>query len=140
MTTSGSRLASRVVVDSSAYTHLSGDDARVRAHLAAADVILVPVTVVGELEAGFAAGTRTRANLQKLEEFLAEEGVEVVPIDRDVARRYGQVFAQLRRAGTPISFNDMWIAATTMAIGGHLLTFDRDFSRVAALDCTVLKP
>lgn len=140
MKSSGSRLAPRLVLDSSAYSHLRGDDERVIEHLAAAEVILVPAIVVGELEAAFAAGTRSRENLQRLDEFLAEVGVEVVPMDREVARRYGQVFASLRRAGTPISVNDIWIAATALATGAHLLTFDADFRRVAGLDCSVLKP
>jgi tRNA(fMet)-specific endonuclease VapC len=46
---------------------------------------------------------------------------------------------ELRKAGTPIPTNDVWIAAITIDIGAHLLTFDSDFARVARLDCTVLK-
>ncbi len=55
-----------------------------------------------------------------------------------VARRYGRLIADLRRAGTPIPINDVWIAATALDCGGHLLTFDGDFKRVASLDYTVL--
>jgi hypothetical protein len=49
-----------------------------------------------------------------------------------VARRYGRLFADLRRAGTPIPINDIWIAATTLDCGGHLLTFDGDFKVIAS--------
>jgi tRNA(fMet)-specific endonuclease VapC len=55
-----------------------------------------------------------------------------------VAIRYGRFFADLRRAGTPIPTNDLWIAATALDSGAHLLTFDGDFERIAALDCTIL--
>jgi predicted nucleic acid-binding protein len=49
------------------------------------------------------------------------------------------VFAALRRAGTPIPVNDIWIAATTIDQGACLLTFDSDFERVAHLDCILLE-
>jgi predicted nucleic acid-binding protein len=44
----------------------------------------------------------------------------------------------LRRAGTPVPANDVWIAAVTMGTAGILVTFDSDFSRVPGLRCIVL--
>ena len=64
----------------------------------------------------------------------------VRPTSPEIARRYGEIFAQLRRAGTPIPINDVWIAATTLDCGGHLLTFDGDFRSVTGLEVTVLDP
>ena len=114
MKTSGPRLASNIVLDSSAYSHLRGGDERVVRHLAAADSILVPAIVVGELEAAFASGARTRANQQVLEDFLAEPAVHVIDVDRQVARQYARILSRLRRAGTPVGVNVIWIAATAM--------------------------
>ncbi|MEO6401169.1 MAG: PIN domain-containing protein, partial [Vicinamibacteria bacterium] len=59
------------------------------------------------------------------------------PTTAHVARRYGQIFAQQRRAGLPVPVNDMWIAAACIDCGGHLVTFDQDFARIAGLDRTV---
>ena len=56
------------------------------------------------------------------------------------ARRYGELFAELRAAGTPIPVNDIWIAATTMDAGAELVTFDSDFDRIARLERTILVP
>jgi len=95
------------------------------------------VTVVGELHAGFALGTRRRQNEESLAGLLREPFVEVLDVDSEVARQYGEIFAQLRRAGTPIPTNDIWIAATTLRAGGHLLTFDRDFEQVRGLPHTL---
>jgi tRNA(fMet)-specific endonuclease VapC len=108
--------------------------------VAAAEVVYIPAIVLGELEAGFRLGRRAEENRVTLSEFLAEPFVAVLPVSRRVARRYGQVFAQLRRAGTPIPVNDIWIAACTLERAAHLLTFDHDFERVENLDCTVLTP
>jgi len=70
---------------------------------------------------------------------LAEPFVTVIPTSRSVARHYGRIYAALRRAGTPIPVNAMWIAAATVDTGACLLTFDGDFTRVHGLDCTVLE-
>ena len=59
--------------------------------------------------------------------------------DRATVRYYARIFASLRRAGTPIPVNDVWIAAATMECNGHLPTFDRDFRRIADLDHTLLE-
>jgi tRNA(fMet)-specific endonuclease VapC len=106
--------------------------------IAASAVVHLPVTVIGELEAAFALGSRPQANLAALTEFLAEPYVSVLEVTHGVARRYGELFARLRRAGTPVPVNDVWIAAATVHCGGHLLTFDRDFERIPDLRCTVL--
>ncbi len=98
----------------------------------------MPATVLGELEAGFRVGRRYRENARDLAAFLREPIVRVVPTTADVARRYGQVFAQLRAVGTPIPVNDIWIAAAVFSCGAHLVTFDGDFARVRTLPHTLL--
>jgi tRNA(fMet)-specific endonuclease VapC len=128
----------RLVLDTSAYSHLRANHAAVLDQVAAAEVVHLPTIVLGELEAGFRLGRRTEENRVALSEFLSESFVVVLAVTPDVARRYGRIFADLRRAGTPIPVNDIWIAACALDAGAHLLTFDRDFEQVRQLDCTVL--
>ena len=125
-------------MDTSAYSRMRAGDMGLVELLAAAESLLMPVVVLGELEAAFELGSRARANRQALSEFLAEPFVDVLPVTTDVARRYGQLFAQQRRSGRPVPVNDLWIAAATVDCGGHLVTYDQDFGRIAALDCTIL--
>ena len=129
----------RLILDTSAYSRLRRGHEAVLDALAAAEVILVPATVLGELAAGFELGSRAKENRTVLTEFLDEPFVDVLETTSAVARHYGQVFARLRRAGRPIPVNDIWIAAATIASGGHLLTFDRDFRHVEGLDHTLLE-
>jgi len=142
MTSSGNERpnhVSRLVLDTSAYSQLRhGHDAVLDA-VAAAGAVLLPVTVLGELEAGFNLGTRAKENYTTLAEFLDEPFVAVLTATPSVARRYGQIFAGLRRAGTPIPVNDLWIAAATLDCGGHLLTFDEDYRQVQSLELTLLR-
>ena len=127
-----------MVLDTSAYSRLRSGDESVIGVLAAAEVVLVPTVVIGELEAGFRLGSREADNRMRLREFLEEPFVATVPVSRDVAERYGELFAELRTAGTPVPVNDVWIAAAALDAGGHLVTFDHDFERFRALDVTVL--
>lgn len=130
----------RIVLDTSAYSHFRGNHAEVVDRIAAADVVYLPTIVLGELEAAFRLGRRTGDNRAKLEEFLREDFVGVLPVTADVARCYGELFAELRAAGTPIPVNDIWIAAATIDAGAELITFDTDFGRIARLQHTIFEP
>ena len=140
MTASGVKPIERLVLDTSAYSHLRVGHAHVLDIVANAAAVFVPVIVIGELEAAFELGSRSNVNRAALAEFLAEPFVSQLEVNHAVARRYGEVFAGLRRAGTPIPVNDIWIAALTTTHGGHLLTFDPDFSGVDSLVSTILSP
>jgi tRNA(fMet)-specific endonuclease VapC len=128
----------RIVLDTSGYSHFRGNHEEVVALIAGADIVLLPTIVLGELDAGFRLGRREADNRAVLDAFLGEDFVEVLPITRAVSGRYGQTFAELRRAGTPIPVNDIWIAAAAIESAGTLVTFDRDFERVGELDAVVL--
>ena len=130
----------RLVMDTSAYSHMRMGHADLTDILASAEALLIPVTVLGELEGAFELGSRARANRLALTEFLAEPFVSILPTTPDVARHYGQIYARQRRSGRPVPVNDMWIAASAIDSGGHLVTFDKDFDRIEALDCTILAP
>jgi predicted nucleic acid-binding protein len=131
---------SAVLLDTSAYAQFRrGHPAAVEILVAVERVFLSTVTL-GELEGGFLLGSRVEENRSALRDFLAEPFVTVVPVDEQVARRYGSVFVALRRAGTPIPTNDIWIAATALHVGAEVVTFDDDFRRVAGLDARVLSP
>lgn len=129
---------SRIVVDTSAYSQLRRGHAAVHDVLARASTVLLPTIVLGELEAGFILGRRAAENRVMLDDFLAEPFVSIAEVTADVANRYGHLFAALREAGTPVPTNDVWIAAITIACGGHLITFDEDFTRIPALSMTVM--
>jgi tRNA(fMet)-specific endonuclease VapC len=130
----------RIVLDTSAYSHFRGNHAEVVNRIAAADVVYLPTIVLGELEAAFRLGRRTGDHRAMLEEFLHEDFVGVLPVTTDVARRYGELFVELRVAGTPIPVNDIWIAAAAIDAGAELLTFDSDFGQIARLERTILVP
>lgn len=106
--------------------------------MAGANLVLVPTIVLGELYAGFEMGSRGPENVSALQELLAEPFVRELVATAEVARRYGLLVAALRRAGTPIPTNDVWIAACALDAGARLLTSDEHFTRVAGLAVSLL--
>ncbi len=53
---------------------------------------------------------------------------QVTSIDHpDIITSYAAIDSHFQRRGRFLGKNDVWIAATAAALGGHLLTCDRDF-------------
>ena len=120
----------RVMLDTNAYAALLSGDNSVRETLASASEILVPVFVVGELEAGFRGGTRYAENLSSFQRFLMKSGVRMVLCGHETARIYGEVKDSLKRAGSPVPTNDIWIAASAIEHAAILVTYDRHFASI----------
>ncbi len=123
------------MLDTDAYSAFKRGDAGMVDSLSTADEILVPTPVLGELRAGFRAGSREAANLKELEAFLASPRVRAHPLGEETAIFYAEVHGALKAAGTPIPTNDLWIAAAALETGSVLLTRDAHFDSVAGLVC-----
>ena len=92
----------------------------------------ISVVVLGELEWGVRRSTRVRENQASLQQWLA--AIAVAQMDDEVARRYGQLRADLQRIGRPIGPNDLWVAAHALALGLPLITNNlSEFERVPGL-------
>ena len=96
---------------------------------------VISVVSVGEQEAGIllARDDATRAaRLARLAAVLAE--VPIVPVDRTVAARYGELRAATGRGAT----NDLWIAATALAHDFTLVTADGRQASLPLVRATLL--
>jgi tRNA(fMet)-specific endonuclease VapC len=122
-----------VAIDTNAYAAFKRGDEVILEVLRHADDILVSITVLGELLAGFAAGTREARNRLELADFVLSPRVRVVPSTEATADNYALVYAALRRKGKPVPTNDLWIAASALEHGAALLTLDAHFSAVDGL-------
>lgn len=102
----------------------------------AEEIYLSPI-VLGELQAGFRRGKHQARNEKGLEEFLDAPRVGLIPILDSTAVRYAEILTYLRRAGTPLPTNDVWIAASAMEHGLRVLTTDKRFQEIPQIlvDC-----
>ncbi|MHB1099843.1 MAG: PIN domain-containing protein [Burkholderiales bacterium] len=122
-----------IALDTNAYTAFKRGDEQIVAVLQHAPLILVCVTVLGELLGGFAAGQRESNNRSELTQFLDSPRVKVVHSTTATADLYALVYAALHRKGQPIPTNDLWIAASCLEYGAALLTFDAHFQNIDGL-------
>ena len=123
----------RVALDTNRLTDLFRGDARLATFLGGCDEIWVPVVVLGEIKAGFVGGTRQAENEALLARFLNRETVAIVYANRETTEQYARLFVQLRRAGTPVPDNDLWIAALAMEHDLAVITRDRHFESIPQL-------
>ena len=129
---------SRYCLDTSAYSHFRRGHAPVVERIDGAAWIGVPAIVVGELWLGFLQGRRSEINHRELAEFLSHPAVEELPVDGEIGRIYAEIVLQLRRRGTPVPANDIWIAATAARAGAAVLTYDSHFSAIERVGSVVL--
>jgi tRNA(fMet)-specific endonuclease VapC len=83
--------------------------------------------------AGFYGGTRQTQNETLLAHLLARETVAILFASRATAEQYAHLFVQLKRAGTPVPDNDLWIAAVALEHDLALVTRDRHFDKLPQL-------
>jgi tRNA(fMet)-specific endonuclease VapC len=124
----------RRLLDTNAYVALKRGEASIADLVRSSEKLFVSIIVLGELHFGFHDGRRRRENLAELDEFLAHPFVDVAYLTVASADRFGRVATALKRAGTPIPTNDIWIAAQCLELGAELITLDhRHFQQVAGL-------
>ena len=104
----------RLALDTNRYTDLCRGEASVVEAVEHADQVWLPFIVLGELRAGFAVGTQGPRNEAVLRRFLMKPGIAVLYADDQTTHHYANVYRQLRKQGTPIPTNDMWIAALVL--------------------------
>lgn len=94
------------------------------ATIESAEEVWLPFIVLGELRAGFAVGSQGPRNESVLRRFLLKSGVAILYADDQTTHHYAGLYRQLRKQGTPIPTNDMWIAALVLQYS--LVLFARD--------------
>ena len=95
-------------------------------HLAISSITLA------ELLHGVEKSQHTSKNLQAVEDFCSR--LDVLEYDQKAAAHYGEIRAELERAGTTIGVNDLHIAGHARSLGTILVTNNmKEFERVEGL-------
>jgi predicted nucleic acid-binding protein len=123
----------RLLVDTNRFADLSANDRRAHERMQAADEIWLSVITIGELLAGFSQGNRRKANERRLAELLQVQGVRMLLLDSATPQYYAKIWQSLRRKGTPIPTNDIWIAAQALQHNLTLDSSDSHFQHVPGL-------
>jgi predicted nucleic acid-binding protein len=130
------------LLDTNAISALMREDPRISAWLTSLqpDDRLVTCSIArGEILFGLAKlpeGQRRALLQSKAENVFSSLPCEAVP--PQAGDRYATLKFSQQRLGLSLDENDLWIASTALAIGATLVSSDRDFQRIEALDIQAL--
>jgi tRNA(fMet)-specific endonuclease VapC len=120
-----------VILDTNGLSAFADGDASLLPVLRQATHLAVPVIVLGE----YLYGIRQSRYRARYERWLAQSlpTWEVLAVDAGTVTPYADIREELKRAGRPITANDLWIAALVRQHGQPLLSRDQHFDSVAGL-------
>ena len=114
----------RILIDSNRFIDFCAGDKEVIDTFERAAILVIPFIVLAEIRVGAQLAKRGENQVRALSELLNQSGVRTVHSSDATAHHYASIFAQLRRKGTPIPANDIWIAA--LALEHNLILYSRD--------------
>jgi len=120
-----------VILDTNGLSALPEGDAALEPIIRRAAQLAIPVIVLGEYRYGISQ-SRHRARYERwLVEYLRE--FRILDVDQTTTISYSAVRAELKKAGTPIPANDVWIAALCRQHSLPLISRDRHFDAVRGI-------
>ena len=126
----------RYLLDTNHASRLMSNDARivtkVRHSKQTGDEFGISMTVPGELYFAVYASQHRAQNLQRLTRLLTT--LRNYPFDQTVAEEFGRIQAEQKANGRPIPPLDAQIAAVARQQGLIILTSDKHFDYIDALD------
>jgi len=123
----------KVLIDTNIYSLAMKGDLDVTGKLRKIDQIGISTISIGELVSGFKGGNKEEKNSDELNIFLDSPRVVVHSIDIPTTEFYAWILNNLKKAGTPIPTNDIWIAAVAFEHGYKLFSKDKHFKNIDGL-------
>jgi len=116
---------SECFLDTSVIIHYFKGHSAIIESLNSFDEVFVSSTVAGELYYGAFASSNSQKHIDQVQSFLTN--CIIYSPDISTAIVYGKLKAHLKRNGTPIPENDIWIAAMAVEHKKPLFTTDKHF-------------
>ena len=121
----------KYLLDTNIVIAMFAGEAAIQERRQNADKVFLPSPVVGELCYGARKSSRPTENLARVNRLIQD--FQVIPCNLETARWFGIIKDQLRRKGSLIPDNDIWIAAVAMQRELILATRDAHFDEVESL-------
>ena len=120
-----------MILDTNGVSALAEGESALESILRKANRVAIPVIVLGEYRYGILRSRERKRYEEWLTEYLPM--FLILDIDERTTVPYVSIRSELKRAGTPIPANDVWIAALCRQHSLPLLTRDRHFDAVPGI-------
>ena len=120
-----------MILDTNAVSAAADREPAALEIVARAERVEVPVIVLGEYRLGIAQSRHYASYKNWLRDWIS--AVTVLDIEEETTQHYAAIGLELKKKGTPIPANDLWIAALCRQHGLPLLSRDRHFDVVAGI-------
>ena len=117
-----------MILDTNGLSALAEGEPAIEPLLRKAAQIAIPVIVLGEYRYGIAHSRDRKQYEEWLTSYLSR--FRILVVDEETTISYSDVRTELKRAGTPIPSNDVWIAALCRQHRLPLLSRDLHFDAV----------
>jgi tRNA(fMet)-specific endonuclease VapC len=121
-----------VILDTNGLSAVADGEAGLEPILRKAAQIAIPVIVLGEYRYGISQSRDRKHYELWLTESLPK--FRILDVDEGTTLFYADVRAGLKRAGTPIPSNDVWVAALCRQYSLPIVSRDRHFDRVFGIE------
>jgi tRNA(fMet)-specific endonuclease VapC len=120
-----------LILDTNALSAIAEGERKAVKEFVRADEVAIPVIVLGE----YRFGVSHSRHKHEYERWLAELVVvcRVFEVDERTTVSYAALRSELKKAGTPIPSNDVWIAALCRQHAVPILSRDRHFDLASGI-------
>lgn len=122
-----------IILDTNAYSNLQKGDIQIKKKILSSSTTCLTVITLGELYRGFKIGSKESANNNLLEMFLKGKNIRIIEVTKEISKIYGEISSLLKKQGTPLPMNDIWIAACAIETDSTLITYDKHFLNIPNL-------
>ena len=120
-----------MILDTNGLSAVADGESELEPILRKAAQVAIPVIVLGEYRYGV-SHSRDRVGYEEwLNQYLPS--FRILAVDEHTASSYSIIRTELRKLGTPIPSNDVWIAALCRQFSMPVVSRDRHFDAVPGL-------
>lgn len=120
-----------MILDTNALSAIVDGDPQIEFILQKQSFLALPLIVLGEYRYGIAQ-SKYRADYESWLDTYLKEFI-LLSIDTETTSHYSDIRLELKKAGSPIPVNDLWIAAIVKQHQFPLLSQDAHFDKVSGL-------
>ena len=117
-----------MILDTNALSAWLDGDPAIEVRLSAASHVALSVIAMGEYRFGVLFSRNRNEYEQQIA--IVEKDLGVIGTDAETAWHYADIRKELKEAGTPIPWHDLWIAAQALQYGMPILSRDTHFDYV----------